>query len=1409
VDYICALKTFSVNPDSWKDMNCDIAIVGMAGIFPQAKNLQEYWQNIVGEVDCITDVPSSRWNIDEYYDRDPSIPDKTYCKRGGFIPDIDFNPLEFGLPPNILEVTDVSQLLSLVVAKQAMEDAGYGEASDGIRSRTGVVLGIGGGQKLITPLTTRLQYPVWEKVLKSSGFSDEETQNVIEKIKLAYIKWEENSFPGMLGNVIAGRIANRLDLGGMNCVVDAACASSLSAVRMALSELTEHRSDMMITGGVDTDNSIFMYMSFSKTPAFSKRQKIAPFDADSDGMLIGEGIGMMVLKRLEDAKRDGDRIYSTIKGIGTSSDGKYKSIYAPRCSGQVVALNRAYEDAGFSPETVGLIEAHGTGTMAGDPTEFEALNEVFSNKNHRKDRKQHIALGSVKSQIGHTKSAAGAASLIKAALALHHKVLPPTININKPNPKLQIEDSPFYLNTETRPWIPTEKDVPRRAGVSSFGFGGTNYHVVLEEYEPEHNKAYRLHYGPASILLHAATPAELLSRCQAVQAQLNSDEKQQRYIELINSCQYNEIPLTEARVGFVSAHAAEAVELLRITIDTLKQEQVESWEHPQGIYYRKTGIDSQGKVVALFSGQGSQYLEMGKELAINFPQMRQAYENINNLLRKDKLSPVSSQVFPFPTFDKAQKDAQITALQQTENAQPAIAAFSVGLYKILQGCGFKADFAAGHSFGELAALWCAGVMGDEDYFSLVNARLQAMASPQNSQVDRGAMVAVTGNIDKLRELIADFEKVIIANWNSHNQVVLSGTKSEIIKIQEVLDRHGYAFVLLPVSAGFHTPLMSYALKPFSSSIKSIKFNRPSIPVFSNVTADVYPGKPEEIRNTLKDHIVNPVLFKQEIENIYRQGGYVFVEFGSKNILANLVKNILGDKPHFAIALNSRNRTGKNSDRQLREAVIQLRVAGLPLGDVDSFKLEQAVPTQTKKGLNVRLNGSNYVSEKTKAAFEQALQDGYQVKSREKSADSSVVNVAVPRNDKDDKDSGKPPSPVNGKSSNEKQLNTATIKNSQVIPTGKQTKPQLSIPTPTSTKAQKQPMSQLSLNEQPILGKFEQMMMRFYDHQSEILRVHEQYLKNQAESSQTFFGLMQSQFLGLNGNGSNVSSVANGKSSTSKQLTPPSNFLSNHQETTENGQKTTNRLETNGTVETQDMPLEDLPDLTVPTPEAITNNGSQQVAPAAENIPVEKPQINKPEFETMRASLLEIVSDKTGYPAQMLDLEMDMEADLGIDSIKRVEILGAMQESFPDLGQVNPEELAELRTLKEIVEYMTDGTASEPVAPAVENTQSQTTQLQETNVLSQEVMEGLTASLLEVVSDKTGYPAQMLELEMDMEADLGIDSIKRVEILGAMQELFPDLPQVNPEELAELRTLAEIVENLAQSTVVEKKTLSKV
>ena len=624
-----------------KPASSPIAIIGLSGAFAQSKNLAEYWDNILHEVDSITDVPAAQWSVEDYYDPDPAAEDKTYCKRGGFLPEIDFNPLEFGLPPNILEITDISQVLSLVFAKQALADAGYGESNPYAKT-TGVSLGAS-SLKQITPLVSRLQYPIWKRVLRSSGIPEDEIDSIVEKMKLAYVSWQEDSFPGYLSNVVSGRISNRLDLAGINCTLDAACASSMAALQLAMYELQSHNSDMMIAGGVDTNNSIMAYISFSKTPAFTSKDHMRPFDAESDGMLIGEGLGMLVLKRLEDAERDGDRIYAVIRGLGASSDGRSKSIYAPRGEGQELAVRRALQNADVPASTIGLVEAHGTGTATGDPIEVSALSRIFGEDN---ELGQCIALGSVKSQIGHTKVAAGAASLIKAALALHHKVLPATINVEAPHPKLALDKSPFYLNTSTRPWF---SQSIRRAAVSSFGFGGTNFHAVLEEYTANGSAPRRLHSVPYAILLHAPNAAGLIAACQNAADELGQVDGASAFRRLTDASRSAAIHEGSARLGFVARSAEEAVSRLENALQALRADpEAEAFNHPQGIHFRRRGVPTHGNVVALFSGQGSQYLEMGKALSINFPVIHDTYAEMDSALSQRGFLPITDTLFPPP-----------------------------------------------------------------------------------------------------------------------------------------------------------------------------------------------------------------------------------------------------------------------------------------------------------------------------------------------------------------------------------------------------------------------------------------------------------------------------------------------------------------------------------------------------------------------------------------------------------------------------------------------------------------------------------------------------------------------------------------------------------------------------------------
>ena len=338
-----------------------VAIIGMGCMFPQAEDLARYWANIRNKLDAITEVPESHWRVADYFDSDPKAPDRTYAHRGGFLTPVDFPLMEFGIAPHSIEATDTTQLLGLLVARRRSQDAGYLDSPAVARDRVSVILGVTGTLELVIPLGARLGHPIWRRALEASGVDPETTEEVIERIASSYVGWQENSFPGLLGNVAAGRIANRLDLRGTNCVVDAACASSLAAVHLAMLELAAGRCDLAVTGGLDTFNDIFMYMCFSKTPALSPTGDARPFDAGADGTILGEGLGVLVLKRLDDARRDGDRIYAVIRSIGTSSDGKGQAVYAPTAAGQVRGARPAYQLAGFSPATVELVEAHGTG----------------------------------------------------------------------------------------------------------------------------------------------------------------------------------------------------------------------------------------------------------------------------------------------------------------------------------------------------------------------------------------------------------------------------------------------------------------------------------------------------------------------------------------------------------------------------------------------------------------------------------------------------------------------------------------------------------------------------------------------------------------------------------------------------------------------------------------------------------------------------------------------------------------------------------------------------------------------------------------------------------------------------------------------------------------------------------------
>ena len=918
-----------------------IAVVGVSALFPGSSDSRGFWTDILAGKDLITDVPSSHWLIEDYYDADPKALDKTYSKRGGFLGSVDFDPLEFGLPPTIVPATDSAQILALIVAQKVLDDASQGQFSKMDRERISVLLGVTSAQELLGSMVSRLQKPVWLKALRESGIPETEAQDICLKIAKSYTPWQESSFPGLLGNVVAGRIANRFDLRGTNAVTDAACASSLAAVSMGINELQLGQSDLVITGGVDAMNDIFMYLCFSKTPALSPTGDCKPFSDTADGTLLGEGIAMVALKRLEDAERDGDRIYSVITGIGSASDGRANSVYAPLPEGQARSLRRAYEVAGYGPETVELVEAHGTGTKAGDAAEFAGLKLAFTGS--RPDN-QWCALGTVKSQIGHTKAAAGAAGLFKAIMALHHKVLPPTIKVDRPNPKLEIEKSPFYLNTQRRPWIRDSKH-PRRASVSSFGFGGSNFHVALEEYIPagKGKESWRLRTVPTElVLISAGTPAELGAKCKT----LAGSKKDLQFIARETQLSFS---MKDAARLAVMVTSSDFAEKLNAAAASIEKAPGTAYSSPSGTHY-VTGPADAGQVAFLFPGQGSQYVGMGAEAAMAFDAARKAWDDAANLpFGGERLHDV---VFPRPVFTDADRELQQKKLTQTEWAQPALGVHSQSLANVLHQVGVKPSCVAGHSFGEVSALHEAGAI---DAASLVKVARKRGELMRDASATPGAMTAVAKTIDEVKAAVAaSGANVVVANHNSPTQVVLSGSVEEITKVEAALAAKGMTAKRLPVSTAFHSPLVAGSSAPFRTFLEGVTFNAPKLDVYGNATAAVY-GR--DMREQVSAQLAQPVRFVEEIEAMYARGVRTFVEVGAGSVLTELVGRILGDRPHRAVSLD---RKGKHGVTTLQEGLGRLAIAGVSMNLAplwEQFQPESDKPAK-KPAMTMPINGAN-------------------------------------------------------------------------------------------------------------------------------------------------------------------------------------------------------------------------------------------------------------------------------------------------------------------------------------------------------------------------------------------------------------------------------------------------------------------
>jgi acyl transferase domain-containing protein/NAD(P)H-dependent flavin oxidoreductase YrpB (nitropropane dioxygenase family)/NAD(P)-dependent dehydrogenase (short-subunit alcohol dehydrogenase family) len=1191
---------------------CDVAIIGMACFYPKAANVWAYWENILNKVNTIEEIPPSHWDWRLYYDPNPRARDKIISKWGGFLDDIPFDPLVYGITPNSLNSIEPLQLILLETVRRAIADAGYTHRPFN-RERTAAILGIGGGG---SPLAVAYGFRTCLPLLDTVPDLPMNSAQVLKMSESMLPEWTEDSFPGILLNVAVGRVANRFNFGGPNYSIDAACGSSLAALHACVRELEIGTSDVAVAMGADTVQTPYAYMAFSKTHALSPRGRCRPFDASADGIALSEGLGAVILKRLADAERDGDRIYAVIKGTGASSDGRDKGLTAPRPEGQMRALRRAYAKAGLSPALVGLVEAHGTGTVAGDHTEAQALGQIFLEAGAEP---QSCAVGSVKSMIGHSKCAAGIAGLVKTTLALHHKVLPPTL-VERPNPKGNFEDGPLFLNTEARPWV-HGADHPRYAGVSAFGFGGTNFHVVLEEYTNDYlaQPASALRNWPAELLIwRRPTRAELreaVEQCRQALvkgARPHLGELACALWQKVRSAAIHR-GSDQPTLAIVASSLDDLKEKLVLALEELKADKA-FWHDPRGLYFAEQPAAQGGKVVFLFPGQGSQYPNMLAQTALVFPEVRQAFDRAERSLGGQLERPLGRFIFPPSPFTPEKEEEARQALIRTDVAQPAVGAASLGMFRLLTCLGIEADFLAGHSYGEYVAVCAAGALAEDELICLSRRRGQLIVD--STRPRPGTMAALDAGAATVQKLVEGLAEVSVANLNAPNQTVISGAEEGILTALERAKERGIRGQRIPVACGFHSSLVTSAREPLVRALAACTFTSPQRPVFSNTTAQPYPAKAAAIAPLLADHLTSPVRFQAEVEAMYEAGARVFVEVGPQGVLTGLVHQILADRPHLAAASDLKGRPGVV---QLAHLLAQLLVHGVPvqltrlfqgrdLRVLDLTKLDQetgaplltpstwmvnSVRNRPLNGPEPRLLGQlRAISEPAAKALDAKPTLPVPSQPALSPSNSSVANSVSPH----------------------------------------------ALPAIMPGNGAMQPMASLPVDEAAqVMLRFQDLMCRFLETQKSVMM---SYLQG----------------------GSNAPA--------------PSAILPSLPPAVPHPQPTNGQA---GSV-------------AAPEPVAITPPTSPvtQVSPAVNGAPAAETRVFDRAW--LSTQLIDLVSKRTGYPKEMLGLDLDLEADLGIDSIKRVEILGGLADSMGGgnnglAANLEMEKLTGLKTLRGILDYL--------------------------------------------------------------------------------------------------------------------------
>ncbi|WZO96124.1 beta-ketoacyl synthase N-terminal-like domain-containing protein [Isosphaeraceae bacterium EP7] len=890
----------------------DVAIVGMACRFPGAPDLFAYWRNILGGKSSISDAPTDRWDADLFCDPTSAANDRIAGRKGGYLDEpILIDPAANGVMPHAVDGGEPEQHLVLDTARAALADAGL---AGGVPEGRRVEVVIGRGNYFNRGNLTRLQHgriaaqTVAVARALRPDLSEAELDALKADLKAGLPPFDAATIPGQLTNATAGRVANRLDLRGASFVVDAASASSLVALDLAARALAEGRADLAIAGGVYVQSDVDFPLVFSRLGALSRSGVPRPFGCLADGMVPGEGVGIVVLKRLADAERDGDRVYAVVKGVGLSSDGRGLGLGTPSARGHALAMRRAYRQSGFDPASVGLIEGHGLGVPAADRAELRAIRAVFPASTDR-------VLGAVSSMIGHAMPASGIAGLIKAALSLHQRALPPTLGVDEPHSLLAIDDRPCSPIAAARPWVHGDPNSPRRAGVNAFGFAGINAHAVLEEHASSASGPGCLtRWESEAILLSAADRPGLVRSIrrlsEAIAARPDVGLKDLAYT--LNSS----TATGPARLGLVVSSTSDLADRLRSLLPVLSAADCRPIRDGRGTYFRDDAAEAPPLAV-IFPGEGSQFPGMLGDLALNFPSVMALLDTSDRLAR-------DAGAYDLPSRLLYGAEADGKGLWSIGPAVNVVLSAQWALYGLLGQLGIRVDAVVGHSSGEFLALAAAGSIRVDREFEDSLGQLGAMFERMETSgaIPEARLLAVAAGRDRL-EALASGLGVSIAIDNCPHQVVVAGASGPMDTFAARLVDASILFEPLPFARGYHTAAFLPAVEPLRQLLDGLEVGTPAIPIYSCASAAPMPPDPVGVRQLAVDQWSRQVRFRETIGRMHADGYRTFVDVGPRGHLASFAEDTLRVVGANALAMGLPRRSGTTQLNHLVASLFSL------------------------------------------------------------------------------------------------------------------------------------------------------------------------------------------------------------------------------------------------------------------------------------------------------------------------------------------------------------------------------------------------------------------------------------------------------------------------------------------------------